>query len=458
MRLHRDVVIESILKHQKSFFRILDYINENTGAKEVPASFYLNLYREEIQREAERIGDPNSYAHLSIASLLENGVFVYHNKSTGKIALNNTIIDLLQFIDVSRTRELSQKDLELLRANIETAVDGVMNTEFDTERYEDAMRAFYGAINESLSKMRGNVERLAVKVDAIAQDFKDYEENRNVPIAALYGKIQALYERYILPCYQFLNPDVQLVAKKTFSESMDALIRHHESRGAESTAHLIGYNKTSVSSYFKDISELETKLKHYSTRLEGDRKFYASVEAAYSILMESVNELRHGKQKGYLLNADSPVFSYFRSLDGIETHRAKFDAGLAWHPEKSISQLNEFLITIDAKSTSEHKKELKPLPDDIDLEEFRKIEVAGLVSSFDLNSEQDDIYDSVTQYLKDRLPDFSLVDLLFGMEYIHDLHDENIVITSYERASLDDGTYYLNYLPVALRKGMQDDV
>jgi len=91
MRLNRDVLIGSIIEHQHVFFCLLDYIDNNDGALEVPEQLYLHYYNNDI---CEHENDDGQF-HLSISSLIDNGVFIHHDKSSGVITLERVVVDLL---------------------------------------------------------------------------------------------------------------------------------------------------------------------------------------------------------------------------------------------------------------------------------------------------------------------------------------------------------------------------
>lgn len=451
MRIRRDILIQSILKHQRSFFKILDYINENSGVLEIPSSIYLNIYHKEICPKAMAQNDINIQTHLSVESLVENGIFVYYNKHTGNLSIANQVYELLRFIDVSRARELNREDFANLRAHIEQTVNNVMQYEVGTEQYHDAMTAFHSVINETLSKFRSNVEKLVIKVEDIAIEYKDFEENKNASFIELYEKVRHLYQKYVLPCYDFVSPSIQLISRKSFSESLNSLIEFHQEMGNESVANQIGFNKTAVTSYFKDVSELENKLKQYSNRLETDRRFFMSVESAYSCLMENINELRHGKKRGFLLSETAQFFSNYKSLDGLSSHNLQYDSDLQWEREVSIKRFTEYLKGLDDLElcdSANQAKDLKPLPINIDPDKHRKIVIARIVNEIDSGCFKKNIHTYLSEELENCLDDYSLVDVLFGLECVHSLYNQDIVMTGYRHERLTDDRYFLDYLPI----------
>lgn len=451
MRVRRDIVVQAIIDYQKTFFKILDYINERSGVLEVPDSFYLKLYSNEIFRDSGAKGDANAQNYLNIESLVENGIFVYHNKDTGMLSLDNAIFELLKFIDVSRARELNREDFELLRGSVESAVKNTLRHDIGSESYQDAMKAFYVSMNETHSKIRTNVEKLVSKVDEVAVEFKLFENAGRGSFIKLYEKVVFLYQRFVLPCYEFISPTIQLVSKQSFSQAVDELIAFHQENGKAGIANSISFNKTAITSYFKDVAELEAKLKQYSNRLESDRNFFISIENAYTALMDSVRGLRHGKQKGFMLAHSDAFFDSYSCLDGLSSHSSKFDPLLNWRADKASRRFKEYLLFIEAQDSAQRQKiELKPLPQEIDLDEERSILVAEIVSALLFDDSIQDIHKHLQLTLTEKLSDFSLVDVLFGLECVHDLYDEELKATSYERARIEDDCYFLEYIPIAV--------
>lgn len=455
MRIRRDVLVSAIIRYQNSFLKLLDAINTGSGGYDVPSSLYLHLYNKEILVEAAKQNDLNASEHLSIDSLHENGIFVYYSKHTGNLTLHQTIVDLLRYIDVTRARALNREDFELLRSQIESAVANVMRFDTGTEHYAEAMEAFNTVINETLSKFRGNVEKLMTRVEDVAIEYKKLEQRESkIDFVALYETVQYLYRKFVLPCYEFIDPRLQLISKRTFAQSLDDLIDFHEERDFQTVASQIGYSKTAVTSYFKDVGELEGKLKQYSNTLESERNFFISIENSFALLMKDVNELRHGKQKGYMLSNKSEIFGYFGCLDGIAQHSAKQEPTLHWTPHKTAQRFDEFLRVVNDKgddSVAEKSVELVPVPDSIDIEVDRKIIVSNLLIQFNAD-DGNDIHAQVYEYLKTNLESCDLMDLLYGLEVVYGEYEEQIANASYERKRLEDTQYFMEYLPIRLNR------
>mgnify|MGYP000624352279 CR=1 FL=1 len=452
MKLQRDVLITSMLKYQDAFLSLLDYINQrdNDGAYAVPTQLYHLQYTRAIIPKAKANNDQNAIKHLSVDSLLENGVFLKNEKQSGMLVMQSVIVDLLRFIDVKRARELNRKDFELMRANLEESVRQVTNSQVDSDDYRDAMLSYHEVMNGVHSKIKENAERLGVKVDELATEYKAL--NNDVPDAAinvntLYDKVNHLYSRYVLPCFEFLNA-TPLVAKDTFSDAVDAIIDWHDALGGKhaATAQKIGFAKTAISSYYKDVSEFERKLKQYSNSLEADRRSFIALEAAYTQLMESIEERRHGLGRGFKLSSDSLVFSHFSSLDGLLSQR--FKQKLKWEGVRSVRRLKEYLHHLESIEVDSADNSLKPVPAHISLESDRQEQIGKRVLKIEMPDKSMDVHHELHSILSKELDDYSLMDLLFALESFVPLNMDKIIWFEADAKRVDDGTYYLTYLPI----------
>lgn len=455
MKLNRDVIIQSIISYQEYFLKVLDFINLNDGNPEIPVNIFSRLYHEGICVKAEERGDINATLHLSTESLITNGIFLQHDKHSGMLVLEPIIINLLSFIDVKRSKELNRADFENMRENLETSVRIVMAQELGAQEYKDALSAFWNCMNRILSEIRENTERLKVKVDDIAVEYTNFESSMNASdVVALYDKVRHLYHRYVLPCFDFLSHGKQLVAKESFSHAVDQLIAWHEGRGAEYTAiaQRILFSKTKISSYYKDVSEHENKLRQYSNTLESERRTFIAIESAFSTLMEEVATLRHGKRKGFKLSNDANFFKLFHALDGMESFKHKFSSKLHYEPGRTVRRLVQYVELLDTKSLPKKRSaELKAVPAQINLTEQRKEHIAKLVDDMSFSGDIHDIHAYLHEQLQSVLPDYSLVDVLYGLECFIPIFASQCSWSEDTKGRIEDGKYYFNYMIMDLK-------
>ncbi|MCL4409958.1 MAG: hypothetical protein M1356_06580 [Gammaproteobacteria bacterium] len=452
MKLNRDVLVNAILRHQSVFLRILDSIDTGGGANEFPESEYLRLYNQEICRD----DDENVHNHLAINTLLENGVFIHNNRSSGTITVERVIIDLLRFIDVKRRRELTSADFESMRSQLYSAVSRLDLTEFGDDDYSENMQTVNQIISEIHSKVRSNVDTLTAQVGTIAERYENLQEHQgDYNVAELYDAISRLYERFVLPCLEFISPKVTMVQTRTFSQTMDDLIHYHSKRYAQNkVAREIGYRRTAITSYYKDIRELAGRLERYALYLDRDRQQFLAVEKAYQALDETLQPLRHGKRRSRLLTPTMPFFAQFQTFAGLRTFRATYSARLNWSAKHTPMQAREYLRSIPDKISDEPPvQRLKPVAAAPDPSLLRQQHIASVLDtalqSVDIFSDDiTDIYAYVDSFLRTTLDDFSLVDTLYGYHSFLAFIDMGDVTVAYsgERNRLEDDKYYFDYL------------
>lgn len=443
MKLNRDVLITAIIRHQRCFLQLLDFIDSNGGANEVPESLYLQLFQGDISKDA----DENTVNQLAMDTLVENGVFIYNNRATGMLTIERVIIDLLRFIDVKRQRELTHSDFEVMRTQFHQATEQVTRSELSSENYNESMHSLHQVISEIHAKVRQNVDALQAQVGKIADRYKSYQEQAaSEHVIALYDDITKLYQRYVLPCLEFINPSMTMKGTHTFSQNMDIIINYHGREHTDyDTAHRMGYRRTAITSYYKDIKELARKLQLYSKYLDTDRRQFLAIEHAYTSLMESVIPLRHGKRRNRLLSKDAEVFQRFNTFPGLRSHRGAFSPRFNWSNSKTPLRVAEFLRSRTAASPPKQAPRLQPVAAAPDPELMRQQEISMFLNEQPLAIESDDIFRDLHQLLSENLANYSLVDTLFGY---HTYLAVTEISPAYPgtRNRLEDDTYYFDYL------------
>lgn len=452
MRLNRDVLISGIVKYQSSFYKLLDYIDSNDGALEFPEHLYIKIYNNEICEG----DDANTQMHLSMQSLIENGVFIHNDKHTGMVAIERVVVDLLRFLDVKRAKELTHFDFEQLRKRTVEISREIQSSDSQTQDYHDARRSFNELLSEIHSKIKESVAGLTAQVDSVAKDYKSYDSGcSEVSLFELYDKVTTLYKRYVMPCYEFINPNMEMVQTKSFSRAVEELVEFHGENGNRrfEIANAIQYRRTAITSYYKDISYLVKKLEQFSNHLERDRNQFLAIEAAYSELMESVALLRHGKQRNKYLTRNSAVFTKYSCLDGLSDRRSRYSPKLVWDAERTKLRFKEYLSTIDSETATPCKSEsLAPLPVEMKLDQERQILISKTLYLAEWPNHLADVHEHVSQVLCDSLSDFTLPDLLYGLEEVFPMFDETTLRPTYEKKRLTDNQYYFDYIALELCK------
>ncbi|BFT28869.1 hypothetical protein D210916BOD24_00450 [Alteromonas sp. D210916BOD_24] len=451
MRLNRDVILSAIIKHQSSFLQILDFIDQQNGVPDIPEMLYLNLYSQKICQD----NDVNVQAHLSLQTLLENGVFIHHDKNLGRLAVADVIIDLLRFIDVKRARELNRYDLEDLRQRVSDYVSNLCDatTSMDSSDLNELLGSFYRLLSEIHSKIKENVAALDAQVRKVSQHYKEFNTgNTAISVFELYDTVTELHDKYVLPCYEFIDPMMEMKGKKTLTQSINQLIAHlasYPDRLNESNR--LQYRFTAISSYYKDIGALVKKLKQYSTYLAQDRDRFLAIENAFNALVEDMVPLRHGKQKNKYLTPNSSVFQSFTILDGLREHKSTHAPKLNWFEGRTSLRFKEYLNLLESLETKPSRRSLSLLPKDVFVEEERQMDISKIMSRISIPDTIHDVHDFVFNVLSEELTGFWLGDVLCGIEEIMPyIAYENLVFSQQRRRQQDD-KYYLDYLNVELK-------
>jgi len=426
MRINRDVLLTSILKHQLVFLKLLDYIDSHEGSLELPESLYLRLYNNDICRA----DDENSALFLSVETLVENGFFIHHDKSAGIITIERVLVDLLRFIDTTRAKELNNADFEQMRSQLSSAVNYITSNALNSQAHSDGIVTFNNLMSQIHSKIKENVYKLTIQVEALATEYKEYNQGeKKVNVINLYNSVSELYHRFVLPCYEFINPTMEMVNTSSFSKTINELIGYFNEESVEyqAIANRIHARKISITSYYKDIGQLVKKLDRFSNHLEKDRNNYLSIEDNYNKLMESIALLRHGRRKNKYLTPQSKFFSSHHSLDGITTHKQKYKAKLKWTENSSRLRFEAYLEAINNQIVKHSSTDLKPI-------------------SLKDRPHQD-------KQLKRYLKDFSLVDVIYGLEDFLTMYKGNIYrVQGIPKKILKDQQHYFEYLPIEYKK------
>lgn len=441
--INRDVLINKVLEFKYDFFQFIDYINAHDGAMEFPFTAYVQFYNKKILSQ-----DNESLKNiLSLDSLLAGGVFTHHDKISGMLVMSKVIYDLLVFLDVSRNKELSHAKFESLRQQTEQVTIQIMRTETGSQEYRDQLNLFWDLISEILTTVKENIRVLHHKVDDVANQYGQFETGQQQhSINELYEKAQQLHDRHIKPCLEFINPDIQLVNRKNFVESIDALMDYYRQSGHESIAIAIRYKLTAVTSYYKDIEDLSNRLLTYLYSLAEQRRYFMAIEQRYNSLMQSFDKLyRHGGQKNLYLTADLEDISDMRCFDGLSSHKRAFSAKFDRHPEKSIQQFKYYFEEIQQRPIQQ-KVDIAHAPKLPDKTlQNRKNAILQLIASLPKTSCVKDVHHYLDAYLKASMDEYTLIDVLYGLEFYLSLIPKSSVRQISARQRIEDEHYYWEY-------------
>ena len=459
-RIARDIILGSVLKHQKAFYALLDYVSMHGGVAEIPQGLYLQQYRDVIVAS----GDDFAVRVLTLDSLHENGLIVHLDMQASTLTLQSFLVEMLRFIDTSRIRELSQVDFENMRRQFQDLCSRFENEliiQPGQEDYDESRITLFELIDTTLSKIQHNVEGLIAHVNGLAKQYDELDAEGHSTIASreLLGDASTLYERFIKPCHEFLSPSIGMRdGKRTFTHSMERLASLHDRRGHPETGMRIQYKLTAIRSYYKDIAGLERRVQRYSQSLAEERRRYKAIEGAYNRLLGAVSELRHGKLRGTRLSADADVFSRNQYLRGLRKQQTSHESRLNWYDVPNRVRLDEWITSIESAPPADQQSALSPLPKVIDMAKERREKILKLCLQRDWSSGMDDVVGELNRWLANELSDFSLMDTLVAYQCSMSLPTlkQNICF-SREKSQVDDGRHYFQYLTARMAPVVSTD-
>lgn len=451
MKIQRNVIIKTLLSHgfEKDFFKFIDYIHHHDTANEFPQMDYVRFFEEKVRPLKD-----NSVSNImSLDVLIASGIFEYFNKNTGRITLSKAIYELLTFLDISRSKQYGGITFREFRDNIDNVVTDIKASPVGSDDYIEAEQHFNKIIGEILSEIQQNIHVLDLKVAEIAKLYKEKEQgNSDISIGDLYERAEKLYTRNLLPCIEFINPDFQIQGKTTFLENLLALKQHYDAISHPELSVALQYRMTAVTSYYKDIQVVSERLKRYLSSLAEERKYFMVLENAFSELTKSVEALQHGKHHNKFLSADSDIAGHLSSLDGLSSFKQRYSQRLNRQDEKSLLQFKVYLENIHDQPLVSNQTNLKPLPPDNNMAYKREKIIMNHMLEAEIADTMIDIYAYVYDFLRSKLSDFSLFDLLKGIEFYLPLLDTDGVHRANRRAQLDDGTYFVDYAVLMYKK------
>ncbi len=267
--------IELFIKYKNLMFILIDEMDQSEANYGVNLHLYTSECRKLIKllekndsTEAKRI----SYA-FDITNLQHNGLIVGvdKNHSSNKITFQTFFIDLFRHLDNKRVKSLSNSDYETIRIDFLALLEKFKtiplsndNAEF-TETYETLTQKLTDTlvlIKRNTDSLDGSAKRLSEFIDKV--DNNSFNANSNPAIQKL-EELANLYERKVIPSIEFLNPNQPIEGNNTFVR----IIRQIEDLFADKFPKLatyIQYRHTAISSYHKDIKEIQRTLLSYYKR------------------------------------------------------------------------------------------------------------------------------------------------------------------------------------------------
>ena len=444
MRINREDILEAILKHKKHFYRLIDIINNSATGLQFPMASYLDFYENHVDVGSRRYVDT-----LSISALREANVFVSIDGVTAMITLSKEVYSILVWLDISRKKQLDSQLFESHRLDILRLSKELTRLPVDDQDFKEAYSFFYEKMSDVQSDISENVRVLEAKVDQIADMYKNRELGvSEVSLDDIYEKAQHIYSRNIMPCLEFINPNLELVTTTNLSETLEQLELYFEGIGEVDKARILQFRTRAVFCYYKAIGAIADRLNSYLTSIAQDRRFFLSMEKAFGVLTESLVPLRHGGGHRIYLNPESKVFGLTDIFDGLKQSMTTFETRLNWSPDYAMDHFeNHFDFVKKQRLSRKSVNNKRPVPRDVDIQEQRSELILSIVL---MQMQTPDCIDDIHLYVWGRLqhflPNATVIDFLYALEYfLGGLDDDYIYQRHKERNRISDDNYYFDY-------------
>lgn len=452
MKFNRDLIIKAIIDEKSHFLRFIDYINEHHSGGEFPKTLYIDFFERQIRTQAKfDTSKANLIQLLSLESLIDNHIFADF-PSTGQLVLNKTVLDLLGFLDTKRSRQLVNAQFEDMRKRAVAVASEIQYAEVGSQEYHEFVLNFKLLLNEIHSKVQENCMVLQSRLESFAEEYRLFEQGESkLTIQDLYTEVNQLFLRNVKPFLDFTSTD-QILSVQSFHEAVSSIIEFFEGQRDIELSYQLSYRLTAITSYYKDIQHISERISRYLHQIGQDRSSYLAIENAFADLINALEPLRHGGFKNIKLKPDAEFFQNLSIFDGIAVHKKKYQAKLNLEPEKSLFPFEYYLERLYAKPYKETKIiERVALPKTIRLEEARKKMIMNFVANLTLPNHIHDIYLFIHEQLQQHLDDYSLKDILFGLEMLLPLLRSDFN-GQQQRGRVEDAQYYLEYSVLSWHK------
>ena len=423
--------IELFIKYKNLMFTLIDEMDQSEANYGVNLHLYTSECRKLIKlleksdsAEAKRL----SYA-FDITNLQHNGLIVGvdKNHSSNKITFQTFFIDLFRHLDNKRVKSLSNSDYETIRIDFLALLEKFKtiplsndNAEF-TETYETLTQKLTDTlvlIKRNTDSLDGSAKRLSEFIDKV--DNNSFNANSNPAIQKL-EELANLYERKVIPSIEFLNPNQLIEGNNTFVR----IIREIEDLFADKFPKLatyIQYRHTAISSYHKDIKEIQRTLLSYYKRHKRSRDVFNALENVFNNLKKETYQLHDGKMihNQIPLSDLNSVIIKGNLVKGLKSFSNSFSSKIAWNNEYAVVDLKELVRVHKEKlnqDVSEPKQSSKVKNDDLKnkrLKKQRQLKIIELINGLDTNLAYFDVFDSIHSLLATSIDNYELIDAIHG--------------------------------------------
>lgn len=449
MLINRDALILTILDYKNDFFTFIDYINAQGNGLEFPEIAYINFYNKKIHK----LDDKTIKHKLSLKTLEDGGIFTYRDVQAGTLVLSKVVYDLLVFLDVSRNKQLTLAHFESLRKQMVEVVGNLKATEIGSDDHQDYLQLFWEQLSTVLTTVKENILVLHQEVDKVSDRYQHLGQGDKVAnINELYELTQKLSVRNVQPCLEFINPDLRIVGSMNFIQALDSLEAFYRDEGDTARAISISYKKTAVSAHYKDIEVLSDRLRSYLYNLSEERHYFMAIEYRFNQLEEMLSEFRHGRTNNTSIKPEWEHLSHMTCFDGLMDHKKTYSVLFNRNPKASMSHFRQYYEEVNARPIK-RKTSLKPVTRPPSNKEVkRKNVIMYIMANVEIPTAIDDVCLFIQENLALQLPDFSLIDAIYGLEFFLPLLSKKALRQTSVRGRLEDENNYFEYITLTYKQ------
>ena len=436
MNIKSPFILKQIIEHRQLFTELVAYIEEHDGDMEIPSRLYRSILRKAIKAETaqgnHRECDRIRYT-LAEENLLHERLIIRLDPARGTLVLAPFVVDMLRHFDIGRMRGLSQAELEDLRDGLNQSLAAFQEQPIDlgNDNYTDELRLLLRRIQDTLGKMQESIAALEAQGDHLAdlverQDVGSLEGSAEIRRALEH--INRIYQRYILPALEFLDP------KTRFKQGIPAItaIRRIAKLAAESDHPALNeelqFSANAIQSYVKDIDALRLSLERYVRQDRQQRQQYDAIERAFNAIRLATEERHDDSFRNLYIPLRHPAIQSPGTFAGIK--RMRFTR-LEWHDIDHRADIEEFTdrrieelraqldhagtVTVDLTRAGLSEAELR--------EQLRQHEIQALLEAWMIPGDCQDLHASLHDYLSSHLEGYALNDLLEALDWVMALPD-----------------------------------
>lgn len=431
VRVNTETVLKLLLEHKTFFFRLLDEMDKHNGT--LPLPFYKTQFLHELDNGY--FEHDNDKIRFQQAMQPENldyaGLLISLDLHDASLKWQNFVVEMFRHLDRSRLRKLSDPEFQSFHERLAADSQRLLaaETQYGSRTWHDTVRLVFQTLYDIQSRIRENTEALASRTRHLADIVENYDVSNLTETERsrqAFAEIRETYQHTILPMLQFLNEDEDIKGSDTPLRHISQIYELFNRRQEHATAQRILNIKNAIRSYSKDIRHIRLQMERYVRQDDQTRQQYNAIENQFNHLLTEIQQRQDGRLRGSSLTFQAAPFQTFAHFGSLK--RRRFDAKINWQHDRQTILFNEYLrVQLDRQQERKKQAQVRVVQSDQAQQEARRqqqheAQLKRAVKHFRLPENDQDIYLLLHQYLQTSLPEYTLSDLINGIEWLKILH------------------------------------